>query len=329
MDNSKLESRRKFLKGSAAVLSGGAAVAGGLAGKARAQVGPTPETPGEIQRTQRQASEPGTLTVREIETGEITCPGGMPAFFARPAGGERRPAIVLMHERYGLVAHPRDLARRCAQEGFFALAPNFFFRHTDQAALNAGDSRYPMSDPEALELLEASFSALRTQDGADLEHTAVGGYCQTGRHPLVYAAEHPVSAVVVWYGAAAKREWEINETQPEALDDIIARLPCPLFGAFGSLDHIIAIEDVQVFREALERHRKSYEIHIYGGAPHGWLNNTMPGRYREAQAEAGWTAQQHFLESVFAGEWPQSGALWRFESEVPEDYDFSTNVRME
>ncbi len=325
----KLASRRKFLKGSAAALSGGAAVAGGLTGKARAQVAPAPETPGEIRRTQRLAGEPGTLTGVEIETGEITCPGGMPAFFARPAGGERRPAIVLMHERYGLVAHPRDLARRCAQEGFFALAPNFFFRHPDQEALNAGDSRYPMSDPEALELLEASFSALRTQDGADLEHSAVGGYCQTGRHPLVYAAEHPVSAVVVWYGAAAKREWETNETQPEALDNIIARLPCPLFGAFGSLDHIISIEDVHVFREVLEKHRKSYEIHVYGGAPHGWLNNTMPGRYREAQAEAGWTAQQQFLESVFAGEWPQSGAQWRFESDVPEDYDFSTNVRME
>ena len=325
----KLASRRKFLKGSAAALSGGAAVAGGLAGKARAQEESLPENLDEIQRTQRQASGPGTLGGGEIETGEITCPGGMPAFFARPVGSERKPAIILMHERYGLVAHTRDQARRCAREGYFALAPNFFFRHSDQDALNAGTSRYPLSDPEAIELVEAAFGGLRTLDGADPDRTAVAGYCQTGRHPLVHAAEHPVSAVIVWYGAAAKREWETNETQPEALDDIIARLPCPLFGAFGSLDHIIAIEDVQVFREVLEKHRKSYEIHIYGGAPHGWLNDTMPGRYRRAQAEAGWAAQQQFLESVFAGEWPQSGARWRFESEVPADYDFSKNVRME
>jgi len=328
MENSKQASRRKFLKASAAGLTG-AAVAGGLAGASRAQVESLPESLDEIQRTQGRIDGPGTLTGREIESGELTLPGGMPAFFARPAGSERKPAIVLMHERYGLVAHTRDLARRCAREGFFALAPNFFFRHPDQDALNAGTSRYPLSDPEAIELLEAAFDGLRTLDGADPDRAAVAGYCQTGRHALVHAAETHVSAVIVWYGAAQKGQWETNEIQPEALDDIIARLPCPLFGAFGSLDHIISVEDVQFFRDVLEKHRKSYEIHIYQGAPHGWLNDTMPGRYREAQAEAGWAAQQRFLESVFAGEWPQTGTLWRFESEVPGDYDFSKNVRLE
>jgi dienelactone hydrolase len=53
---------------------------------------------------------------QDVETQEIVCPGGMPAYVARPAATGRVPVVVLMHERYGLVAHTRDLARRCAAD---------------------------------------------------------------------------------------------------------------------------------------------------------------------------------------------------------------------
>src|SRR5918998_2530645 len=96
---------------------------------------------------------------QDVETKEIVCPGGMPAYVARPAGPGRAPVIVLMHERYGLVAHTRDLARRCASDGFLVMAPNFFFRHPDQAALNAGNSRYDLTDVEAIDLLKAAITA--------------------------------------------------------------------------------------------------------------------------------------------------------------------------
>jgi hypothetical protein len=85
------------------------------------------------------------------------------------------------------------------------------------------------------------------------------------------------------------REWDVTPLQPKPLDDVIATVPCPVFAAFGSDDHIISIDDVRRFRNSLEQHKKSYEMHLYAGAPHGWLNDTMPGRYRKAQADAGWT----------------------------------------
>jgi carboxymethylenebutenolidase len=139
----------------------------------------------------------------------------------------------------------------------------------------------------------------------------------------------PIAAAIVWYGAASKREWGVNETQPVALDDIIAKVPCPVFGAFGSDDHIISVEDVRRFRDSLERHKKSYDIHLYDGAPHGWLNDTMPGRYRKAQAEAGWQDQQHFLKQVLGGGYPADRVRWRFDCATGRDYDFSKNVRLE
>ena len=77
-----------------------------------------------------------------LETADIVCANGMPAFLACPKDAKGPlPVVVLMHERYGLVQHTRDQAMRCARDGYFVLAPNFFFRHPDQAALNKGDRR--------------------------------------------------------------------------------------------------------------------------------------------------------------------------------------------
>ena len=160
----------------------------------------------------------------------------------------------------------------------------FFYRHPDQAVLK-GDSRYDMTDPESVELIKAAFASLKGHKAADPSKTAVCGYCQTGRHPLIFAAEVPITAAVVWYGAASKREWEVTKLQPKALDDVIAKLPCPVFAAFGETDHIISLDDVRRLRDSLETHKKTYDMHIYKDAPHGWLNDTMPRR-TAAEAEA-------------------------------------------
>jgi carboxymethylenebutenolidase len=274
--------------------------------------------------TRAKAQLASSVTVEDI-----TCDNGMPAVLASPAGGSSFPTVVLMHERYGLVQHTRDQAMRCARDGYAVLAPNFFFRHPDQAALNAGKSRYDLTDPESVELIKVALATLTKHAAADLSKIVVAGYCQTGRHPLVFAAEVPISAAVVWYGAASKREWEVNKLQPRPLEAVIAALPCPVFAAFGEADHIISLEDVQRFRNRLEANHKSYDIHVYEGAPHGWLNDTMPGRYRKPQADAGWAAQQRFLAKVFTGGYDRKRVSWRFESESGIDYDFTKNVRME
>ena len=134
----------------------------------------------------------------------------------------------------------------------------------------------------------------------DCDRIAVKGVCQTGRHPLVFAAERRIAAALVWYGAASENEWKVSERFPRPLDDIIARIECPVLGIFGEADHVISLSDVRRFRDCLDRHDKTYAIKVYPGAPHGWLNDTMPGRYRRAPAEAAWALQLAFLARVFA-----------------------------
>src|SRR5262249_55241124 len=120
-----------------------------------------------------------TIAARHVDitTEEITCPNGMPGFLASPSTGAPFPTVMLMHERYGLVKPPRDQAMPRAHDGYAVLAPNFFFRHPDQRVLNAGDSRYDMTDPESVELIKVALAALKSHKAADPGKVAVCGYC--------------------------------------------------------------------------------------------------------------------------------------------------------
>jgi carboxymethylenebutenolidase len=267
--------------------------------------------------------------VSDIATSTVRCGGELPAFLAVPATATKAPAVVLMHERYGLVQHTKDLAARFARDGFVCIAPDFFHKHPDQTALHRGDVGYDMTDPEAVSYLEAAIAKLAALPQVDRSRIAVVGVCQTGRHPLVLAAQRPIAAAVIWYGAASQREWQVNARYPTPLEEIIARVECPVLGIFGEADHVISLADVRRLRDCLDRHDKSYTIKVYAGAPHGWLNDTMPGRYRRAQAEAGWALQRAFLERVLDQGYDNSLRVQIYECEHSADYDFAKNVRME
>jgi carboxymethylenebutenolidase len=269
-------------------------------------------------------------TVNQVVTKTVTLPGGLPAFVAAPENMGKVPVIVLVHERYGLVKHTTDLATRFAWDGYACIAPDCFYKHPDQVLLHEGGSRYDMTDPESVEYIAAAIDYAKQIPQIDAEKVAVMGVCQTGRHPLVIAAERPISAALVWYGAASPREWEVTKIYPKPLEEIIAKVDCPILGVFGEADHIISLDDVRKFRSVLESKGKTFEINIYRGAPHGWLNDTMPGRYRRAQAEAAWADQLIFLDEVFAGGFEDTTTkVQRYNAEVGADYDFKKNVRLE
>lgn len=256
----------------------------------------------------------------------------MPAFLAMPAtaGNQKVPAVVLMHERYGLVKHTCDLAERFARDGFVCLAPDFFYKHPDQDALHRGDAGYALKDSEAIEYLDIAVAELGKLPRVDLGKIAVKGVCQTGRHPLVFAAERKtIAAALVWYGAANAREWEPSDRYSKPLDDMLAVIECPTLGIFGEADHLISLDDVRRFRNSLERHDKTFTIKVFAGAPHGWLNDTMPGRYRREAAEAAWGLQLAFLRQIFAPGFDRTRRFQAYECDYAANYDFSKNVRME
>jgi carboxymethylenebutenolidase len=270
-----------------------------------------------------------TARMNEIQTTMVTCAGGMPAFVASPIGMAKAPVIVLLHERYGLVQHTKDLAARHAREGHVCIAADYFYKHPDQDALHRGEAGYDLTDPEALEYMETAIAEVKHVECADLGRIAAMGVCQTGRHPLVLAAHRPLAAALVWYGAAQDREWKVNNRYPVALDILIERVECPVLGMFGEVDHIISVDHVRKFRACLERFGKSFHVEIFGGAPHGWLNDTMPGRYRLESAEAAWRTQRAFLAHAFEPDRDGSSIRQSYKASISPSYDFSKNVRYE
>jgi carboxymethylenebutenolidase len=266
----------------------------------------------------------------QIETREIICDGGMPGYLCLPVGSDKAPVVITMHERYGYVKHPRDVAERFAREGFVALAPNMFYRDLDQASINRGDKHYDMTDPESVEHMGHALETLRREvPRADMSKVAVMGVCQTGRHVLVTAAELPIAAGLIWYGGASAKNFRVSRLYPKPLEELIAKIKCPIHAVYGEACHTQPVADVRELRNCLERHHKNYKIIVSRDAPHGFLNDTMPGRYRRAQAEAAWASQAEFLRTIFAPGFDNSRLIQLFESDISVNYDFSKNVRLE
>ncbi|MPZ14997.1 MAG: hypothetical protein GEU73_11340 [Chloroflexi bacterium] len=265
-----------------------------------------------------------------VEHSETRFPNGMDAFVALPKRAGPHPVVLLLHERYGLVQHTRDLAVRFASAGSVCLAPNLYWREPRQEALARGEIQLALPDRQVCGDLSSALDVLAGNPAADLGRLTAMGVCATGRFPLVLAAERPdLAGCIVLYGAAQAREWATSDLQPEPLDALIAQSSAPVLGVFGELDHLISLEDVRRFRASLEQACRSYHIEIFSDAPHGWLNDTMPGRYRPPQAQAAWDLLTGFLARVHSGAYSGDRVRSTFASDTSAHYDFSRNVRLE
>lgn len=256
----------------------------------------------------------------KVELGE-RCSGELYSPREAPKGG-----VVILHERYGLVQHTLDLAQRLAADGYVALAPDLFSRwQGDRAALRRGAARVTLPDDEVAAVVDRAIEYVKTR----AERVALMGVCQSGRYPIVVGSRRrDLAAYVVFYGASQRRDWEASKLQPRAMGDMLRELHAPALFVYAERDHTISLEDVRRVRDALESARRSYRMKVFPSVPHGFLNDTMPGRYRPKEAAQAWQVLLAFLAEVFAGQW-NGRVRWEFEGASSPDYDFTKNVRLE
>ena len=262
-----------------------------------------------------------------IATERTTARAGLPVHLARPEGTGPFPCVMVLHERYGLVQHTIELADQIAAAGYVVAAPDLYYQAPDQEALHRGEVRVHAADDEVAGHLHAVRELLEGVAGADVERLGIIGACQTGRYSFLFGAQHPIRACGVFYGATSG--WESSERHPVPLEKQIAETNAPVFAVFGELDHTISVPDVQYLRDVLEKHDKSYHIMVCEGAPHGFLNATMSGRYRPEAADYVWRELLAYLAANLSGAPAEPSVTWRFECTKQADYDFSKNTRQE
>jgi len=266
-----------------------------------------------------------------IVTTTVKYGGGISAVRTLPKAKGKRPAVIILHERYGIDPHTKDLTVKLAQAGFVGLAPDLFHRFSgDRQAVLRGEQRVDLTDEGALEDLNGAVEYLKKLKEVDGTRIGIIGVCQTGRQPVLLAAKrNDMAGAVVLYGAIGGREWMGNTLRPTPIEELTAQVTCPMLGIFGEADHIISVDDVVRFRNCLEKAKKNCHIRIYAGAPHGWLNDTMPGRYRKEAAKDAWLLMMSFLKQCFSGGWDRDRIVCRYESDYSTKYNFSKNVRLE
>jgi carboxymethylenebutenolidase len=227
-----------------------------------------------------------------LNAGEVKIPvpdGQIPAYRAVPSRAGKYPVVLVVQEIFGVHEHIKDLCRRFAKQGYFAVAPDLYAREGDVSKLQTipDIAKIVMKVPDSQVMSDldhsAAFAAKTGKgDGARLGLT---GFCWGGRVAWLYAAHNPqLKASVAWYGRLVG---STTALQPKNPIDVAADLKCPVLGLYGGKDQGIPQESIEKMRAAVTQAGKKCEIVVYPDAGHGFNADYRPS-YDKAAAEDGW-----------------------------------------
>jgi carboxymethylenebutenolidase len=228
-----------------------------------------------------------------LEAGEVKVPvpdGTIPAYRAMPDKGGPFPTVLVVQEIFGVHEHIKDLCRRLAKVGYYAIAPELYARQGNPAAISDTQeliktivSKVP--DAEVMSDLDATVAFAKASGKADTSKLAVTGFCWGGGIVWRYAAHNPaLKAAVAWYGPLDRPPTEL---QPKSPINLVGDLKAPVLGLYGGADSGIPVESVERIRAACQEARKTCELVIYPDAPHGFNADYRPS-YRPDAAKDGW-----------------------------------------
>jgi carboxymethylenebutenolidase len=226
-----------------------------------------------------------------LTAGEVKVPvsdGEIPAYRAKPAAGGPFPTVLVVQEIFGVHEHIRDVTRRFAKLGYYAIAPELYARQGDVSQLTDMQEIFAIvnqvPDAQVMSDLDAAL-AYAKGDGADGERLGITGFCWGGRIVWLYSAHNPqVDAGVAWYGPLAGDPSDLKPTNPV---DIAGDLKVPVLGLYAGGDTFITAEHVEAMRAALSGGGSGSEIVVVPDVQHGFHADYRP-TYNETAAKEGW-----------------------------------------
>ncbi|WP_422927410.1 dienelactone hydrolase family protein [Singulisphaera sp. PoT] len=240
------------------------------------------------------SAETITTDTDGLDAGEVKIPvkdGTIPAYSARPKGSGPFPLVLVVQEIFGVHEHIKDICRRFAKLGYFAVAPELYSRQGDVSGYTMAQiaeifkvvAKVP--DSQVMSDLDATVAWAKESGKADAAKLAITGFCWGGRIVWLYSAHNPnVKAGVAWYGRLVG---DVDANHPKHPVDIAKDIKAPVLGLYGEADTGIPVATVEKMRAALKEGGKDAEIVVYPGAPHAFYADYRPS-YRKETADEGW-----------------------------------------
>jgi carboxymethylenebutenolidase len=217
----------------------------------------------------------------------------MDAYRAMPASGQGFGTILVVQEIFGVHAHIADMCRRFAKAGYYAIAPELYFRQGDAKSYTEipkliAEVVSKVPDAQVMGDLDSAVAFAKSEGKADTAKLGITGFCWGGRIVWMYDAHNPaVKAGVAWYGPLVRPGTELSPKNPI---DIVKDLHGPVLGLYGGADTGIPQESVDKMRDALKAGSAAAQksrIDVYPDTPHAFNADYRPS-YRKDPAEDGW-----------------------------------------
>jgi carboxymethylenebutenolidase len=230
-------------------------------------------------------------------SGDATIRGEFHAATARVA-----PALVLIPDVHGISALYREIAAKLAGAGFHTLILDPYSREgaphlTDMMAVQKWLQELP--DARVLADVDAAIRHLAQREQVVAGAIGVVGFCVGGQYALMAACRSTgLAACVAFYGMLRHGRPGDRKLPPPL--ETPGALLCPLLGLFGADDPLIPADDLSAFRGALTSAGKSFELHVFAGAGHAFMNDRRPDAYRPQVAAEAWQLAIAFLRRHLA-----------------------------
>jgi carboxymethylenebutenolidase len=233
----------------------------------------------------------GRGRVAALTNTAIANPGGpeVRAYVARPEGSGPWPAVIMIHEFWGLREEIVGKAEALADEGYLVVAPDTFRGGSTGWIPRAIYQTASTPVAQVQGDLDAVYAWLAAQPDVLPDRIAIMGFCYGGRTALLYSIHNPAMAATgIFYGMA--------DTTPEQL----AALTGPVLGIFGGADNSIPLEEVRGLEANLLAAGVPSTFSIYDGQPHAFVTSIEAINAGGPQGEA-WAELLAFLDGALKG----------------------------
>ena len=214
--------------------------------------------------------------------GEVSVPvadGKIPAYRAMPAKPGKYPVLLVVQEIFGVHEHIKDMCRRFAKLGYYAIAPEMYARQGDVSKmadigtiLSTVVAKVP--DAQVNADLDAAIAFAGASGNGDNTRVGLVGYCWGGRAAWVYALHNPkLKAVVSYYGLLDGMKSPIKPQDPV---DFAAALKVPVLGLYAGIDGFVKPAVIDQMRAGLVKSTSGSEIVIFPNVNHGFNADYRP-----------------------------------------------------